>query len=237
MKRIITITVIALLGILMLTSSIAKKKKKSKQFRGTISYDLSYESTKFTSIEMGKFPISQKVKMYDGMSMFDVEGPGGSITYVSNPETDQFMVLIEAGLRKAAIVAKLSEIEAKQDSAREYTTEIDLSSDTKEIAGYICNKATVTFTPIEGVEAEERMFSVFYSPKLGSLKSNEGSPYEGIDGELLEYYDVSSTLITKMIATEVKKGKVSDLDFFLPSDYKVFTPDQKDELMNYLQGK
>ena len=236
MKRIFTITLLALFATLLLTSVTTGKKKKSKQFRGTITYDLSYESDDLTSIEIGKLPTSQTIKMYDGMSKFDINNPGGSITYVSNTETNQFMVLIEAGLRKAAIIADLKEIKAKQDSAFEYTTEIDLSEDTKIIAGYTCNKATVTFTAKEGIEAEERMFNVFYSPKLGSLKSNENGPYAGIDGELLEFYDVSSKVITKMVATEIKKGKVKDLDFFLPSDYKEFAPDQEKELIDYLQG-
>ena len=237
MKRIFTISIIAIMATVLLTSTISRKKKKSKQFRGTITYSLSYESSELTSIELSKQPTSQTIKMYDGMTMFDMVSPQGSITYISNPEIDKFMVLIEAGLRKAAIVAKLSEMEAKQDSLKEFTTEIDLSEDTKVIAGYTCKKATITFTPIEGVEAEERMFNVFYSPQLGSLKSNENGPYEGIDGELLEYYDVNSKIITKMVATEIIKGKVKDLDFFLPSDFKEFTPDQQEELMNYLQGK
>ncbi|RLD44574.1 MAG: hypothetical protein DRI86_07185 [Bacteroidetes bacterium] len=235
MKRITFIVIIAVISTVILTS--VTSKKKNKQFRGTITYDLSYESDELTSIEISKFPKSQTVMMYDGMSKFDIEKPGGGLTYISNPETDQFMVLIESGLRKAAIITKLSEIEAKQDSAREYTTQIDLSEDKKEIAGYICNKAIVTFTPKPGIITVERMFSVYYCPKLGNLKSNEGGPYEGINGELLEYYNVSSQIITKMVATEIKKGKVSDLDFFLPSDFKEFTPDQEKELMDYLQGK
>ena len=237
MKRIFSISIIAIMATVLLTSVTTRKKKKSNQFRGTITYELTYESKEFTSIELSKYPSSQKVKMYDGMTKFDIVSPGGSITYVSNPEIDKFMILFEAGLRKAAIVTKLSEIEAKQDSLKEFTTEIDFSEDTKEIAGYECKKATVTFTPLEGVEAEERMFSVFYSPKLGSLKSNEDGPYAGIDGQLLEFYEVSSKLITKMVVTEIRKGKVKDLDFFLPSDYKEFTPDQEEEFMDYIQGK
>lgn len=235
MKRILSITLIAAISLAVLTSAISKSKK-GKQFRGTITYGLSYESAELTALEISKLPTEQSIKMYDGMTMFDQDAGGGAIlTFVTNPETDQFMILIEAGLKKAAIVTSLKEMNAKQDSAKEFTTTIDLSDDTKIISGFTCNKATVTFTPMEGVEAEERMFSVFYSPKLGGLESNIGGPYEGIDGELLEFYDVNSKIITKMVATTIKKGKVNNLDFFLPDDYKVF--ENEDDLKNYFEGK
>ncbi len=234
MRRILSITIIAALTLAVLTSAISKSKK-GKQFRGKITYSISYESENFTALEISKMPTEQTIIKYDNMSMFNQTTPQGIITFISNPETDQNMILLEAGLKKAAIITSYAESKAKQDSAREFTTEIDFSEDTKIIAGYTCNKATVTYTPMEGVEAEERMFNVFYSPKLGSLESNIGTSYEGINGELLEFYEVTSEIIIKTVATEIKKGKVKDLDFFLPDDYKVF--DNQEDLVKFFSGE
>jgi hypothetical protein len=100
------------------------------------------------------------------------------------------------------------------------------------IAGYACKKAIVTFTPKEGVEEEEKMYSVYYSSELGDTTENTGSDYAGIDGLLLEFYDVDEGLVTKFTATEVVKGKVKDLDFLLPADYKEFTDGE--EMQKYL---
>jgi len=233
MRKIFGIGFIAILAVMVLTSSSPKKKKKSKQFRGTITYSLSYEGDAMSDIQKAKLPTSISVKMYDGMSKFtEVMGPASQTTII-NPKSDKYTVLIEAGMKKAALVMKYSDV--NNDSLLKYTTEIDYSADTKIIAGYTCKKAIVTFTPKEGVEDEERMYSVFYSEELGTAEDNSDGYFKGIPGMLLESYQVSPDFAVKYLATEVKKGKVKDLDFLMPSDFKEFT--DQDDLMDYLQGK
>lgn len=233
MKRVLSLSLIAVLSVMLLTSLTPKKKKSAKQFRGIVTYNISYESSEYSDLQLAKFPETTTVKMYDGMSTFDiVQGPVIQ-SFIINPTSDKYIIMIEVGLKKAAIVKKYSEM--TNDSLEQYTTQIDYSSDTKIIAGYTCKKAVVTFTPKEGVEGEERMFSVFYSDELGSVKDNADGPYKGIPGLLLETYDVKPSLITKMVATEVKKGKVKDLDFLMPSDYKEFTDGEA--MTKYLQDQ
>ncbi len=233
MRKIFGIGFIAILAVLVLTSSSPKKKKKAKQFRGTVTYSLTYEGDALSDIQKAKLPKSISIKMYDGMSKFDeVMGPATQTTII-NPKSNKYIVLIEAGLKKAALVMKYSDINS--DSLLKYTTEIDYSSDTKIIAGYSCKKAIVTFTPKEGVDDEERMYSVFYSEELGSVDDNNDGYFKGIPGMLLESYQVSPGMVVKYLATEVKKGKVKDLDFLMPSDFKEFT--DQDELMDYLRGQ
>lgn len=233
MKRIISLSMIAVLSVVLLTSLTPKKKKAAKQFRGIVTYSISYESSTLSDVQIANLPTSTTVKMYDGMSTFDiVQGPAIQ-SFIINPISDKYIIMIEVGLKKAAIIKKYSEM--SNDSLEQYTTQIDYSSDTKIIAGYSCKKAVVTFTPKEGVEGEERMVSVFYSEDLGSVEDNNDGPYKGIPGLLLESYNVSPDLITKMIATEVKEGKVKDLDFLMPSDYKEFTDGE--EMIKYLQDQ
>jgi GLPGLI family protein len=231
MKRFFSLTMVAVLSVVLLTSLTPKKKKKAaKQFRGIVTYSISYESEALSDVQIAKLPTKTTVKMYDGMSSFDIAMGPVIQSFIINPTTDKYIVMLEFGLKKAALVKKYSEM--SNDSLEQYTTQIDYSSDTKIIAGYTCKKAVVTFTPKEGVEGEERMFSVFYSEDLGSAQDNIDGPYKGIPGLLLESYDVKPGLITKMVATEVKKGKVKDLDFLMPSDYKEFTDEE--ELQKYL---
>ncbi len=230
MKRFFSLAMIVVLSFVLLTSLTSKKKKKSKQFRGIVTYSVSYESDQLSDVQIAKMPTTITVKMYDGMSSFDIALGPIIQSFIINPTTDKYIVMIEYGLRKAAMVKKYSEM--TNDSLEKYTTQIDYSSDTKIIAGYTCKKAVVTFTPKEGTEDEERMFSVYYSEELGSAKDNIDGPYKGIPGLLLESYDVKPDLITKMVATEVKKGKVKELDFFMPSDYKEFTDGE--EMQKYL---
>lgn len=230
MKRIISLSMIAILSVVLLTSLSPKKKKAAKQFRGIITFSISYESNTLSDVQIAKLPTSTTVKMYDGMSAFDIVSGPAIQSFIINPTTDKYIIMLEYGLKKAAIVKKYSDL--TNDSLEKYNTQIDYSSDTKIIAGYTCKKAVVTFTPKEGVEGEERMFSVFYSDELGGTEENLDGPYKGIPGLLLESYNVDPGLITKMIATEVKKGKVKDLDFLMPNDYKEFTDGE--EMQKYL---
>jgi GLPGLI family protein len=233
MKKIFGIGFIAILAVMVLTSSSPKKKKKSKMFRGIVTYDISYDGDALTDLQKSKLPTTVSVKMYDGMSKFDeVMGPALQTTII-NPKADKYTVLIEVGDKKAAYLGKYSDM--NNDSTIQYTTVIDYSADTKIIAGYSCKKAIVTFTPKEGVDDEERMFTVYYSEELAGAEENEDGFYKGIPGLLLESYQVSPGMVVKYTATEVKKGKVKDLDFLLPSDFKEFT--DQEALMNYLMGK
>lgn len=233
MRKIFGIGFIAILAVMVLTSSTPKKKKKSKMFRGTITYDISYDGDALTDLQKAKLPKTISVKKYDGMSKFDeVMGPAVQTTII-NPKADKYTILIEVGEKKAAYLAKYSDMH--NDSTVQYTTVIDYSADTKIIAGFSCKKAIVTFTPKEGVDDEERMFTVYYSEDLGGVEENEDGFYKGIPGLLLESYQVSPGMAIKYTATLVKKGKVKDLDFLLPSDYKEFT--EQEALMNYLMGK
>jgi hypothetical protein len=231
MKKMISVATLLIVAF-ALVSMVAPKKKKSHYFRGTVTYQMTYTSETLTDLQKAKLPTSLTVKMYDGMSMYDMAQDGGVLTYLTNPSIDTMFVMIEYGLKKAAIGVPLSKV--NNDSAEAYTTSIEYSEDTKMIAGYLCKKANVTFTPKLGIVAEEVILPVFYSPELSDSSENSESLYAGINGFLLESYEVSPEVITKMTVSEVIKGKLSDLDFLLPSDYKVFK--SSEELQKFFEN-
>jgi GLPGLI family protein len=232
MKRIIFSVSVALIALMVLTS-VTLKEKKSKQFRGTVSYAISYEGDAVPDVQKAKLPKTISIKMYDGMSKYDLAMGGVSQTIIENPTTGKRISLIEYGLKKAAYVEIINK--AKEDSAVQYTTQIDYSSDTKMIAGYLCKKASVTFVPKAGVEDEERTYNVYYSEELSDSTENSDGPYAGINGMLLEFYQVAPGFASKYEATEVIKGKVKDLDFLLPSDFTEFTDPEL--LQKFLMGQ
>jgi len=230
MKKIFSIIVLAAFGLIIFTSA-APKKKKAKPFKGTVSFTLSYEGDALTPLQISKMPKKLDVKMLGkNTSITIVDGPA-VVTKISRPDDSVEIVLIDLGLKKAGITTK----DTTSDESDKFTTTIDYSDDTKMIAGYKCKKAVVTFTPKDSVDAEEQTLAVFYAPEFGGLEINADGPYDGIPGLLLEFYQITPGLITKFVATEVKKGGVKDLDFFFQSDYKEFKSGE--ELMKYLQGQ
>jgi GLPGLI family protein len=154
------------------------------------------------------------------------------ITQIDRPDDKVKIMLFEMMDKKAGMTIK--DTIPENDSTENYDISIDYSGDTKVIAGYTCKKAVVTFTPREGVDAEEVTVAVFYSDELDDGSSNAENDYKGIPGLLLEFYQVTPKITTKYVATEVKKGGVKELDFFFPSDYKEFKSEE--ELIKYFQG-
>jgi len=233
MKRLLSLALIVMVGLTVLTSATPKKKKKAKVFKGKITYSISYSGDLMTPVQISQAPKTLTTKVMGTMTNTEIiQGPA-IITLIERPDENVKIMMIELMDKKAGMT-KIDTVDT--DSAEQYTTEIEYSDDTKEIAGYVCKKAVVTFTPKEGVEDEEQTLIVYYSPELGGAELNPDGPYKGIPGRLLEFYQVSPGVIAKYTATEIKKGGVNELvDFYFNSDFKEFK--DQDELMNYMQGQ
>jgi len=231
MKKIISLSLVLMMGLLVFTSATPKKKKK-KIFKGKITYSISYEGDGMTPVQKSRAPKSLEVKVFGTMSSVEIVNGPVIITMIERPDENVKITMIELMDKKAGI----TEIDTiNTDSLQLYTTEIEYSDDTKEIAGYVCKKAVVTFTPKEGVEDEEHTLIVYYCPELGGAELNVDGPYKGIPGRLLEYYQVSPGIIAKFSATEIKKGGVKELvDFYFNADFKEFKT--QEELSEYIQG-
>jgi GLPGLI family protein len=228
MKKLTGFIVLVLISAVMLTAatdSTSKGKKKKKGWKGTITYNVSYDGENITPAAVANAPKQYTVKvMGDKSSMSFVAGMA-TISFVSNPEFDLFMQKIEFGDKKYAIKKKLSEIE-QLDSIKRHEVTVDLVNETKMIAGYECKKAVVTYTPTDTAYGEEQMFNFYYSEDLGDETTNEGEDYAEIPGLLLEYSMIQGDMILTLSASEIKKGGVGDADFMVPVDFKVVTEEE-----------
>ncbi|MCB0848610.1 MAG: GLPGLI family protein, partial [Bacteroidetes bacterium] len=102
---------------------------------------------------------------------------------------------------------------------------VEITSDTKDIAGFKCTKAIVKSD--EGTNVE-----IWFTKDIAVNNAfKEG--YDGIDGLMMEYSVPQKMFTMKMTCTEVKPGTVDDKIFEIPSDYKLMT---KDELMKMSGG-
>jgi len=233
MKRILSLTMILMIGLIVFTSATPKKKKKKKVFKGKITYALSYDGDALTPVQKSKLPTSVTVKVMGNMTHTEIIDGPVIITMIERPDDHVKITMIELMGKKAGITERDS---STVDTTSLYTTEIEYSDDTKEIAGYTCKKAVVTFTlKNKEDDSEDQTLVVYYCPELGGAELNLDSPYEGIPGRLLEYYQVAPGMISKMTATEIKKGGVNELvDFYFNSDFKEFKT--QEELGEYFQG-
>jgi len=232
MKKVLSLTMILMIGLIVFTAATPKKKKKKKSFKGKITYAITYDGDAMTPVQKSKAPKTLSVKVMGTMSHVEIIDGPVIITMIERPDEHVKITMIEIMDKKGGI----TKVDTNTvDTTAQYTTEIEYSDDTKDIAGYTCKKAVVTFTPKEGVEDEEQTLAIYYCPELGGAELNVDGPYEGVPGRILEYYQVSPGIIAKFIATEVKKGGVNELvDFYFNADFKEFKT--QDELREYFQG-
>ncbi len=233
MKRVLSLSLVVILGLVMFTSATPKKKKKKKAFKGKITYAITYEGDALTPMQKSQLPTTITMKVLGTMTHTEIINGPAIITMIERPEEHVKITMVEFMDKKAGI----TEIDtATVDTTSQFTTEIEYTEDTKDIADYTCKKAVVTFTPKEGVEAEEQTLAIYYCPELGGAELNTDGPYKGVPGRILEFYQVTPGMISKMVATEIKKGGVNELvDFYFNADFKEFKT--KEELMEYIQGQ
>ena len=96
----------------------------------------------------------------------------------------------------------------------------------KEIAGYVCKKAKVTW--------DDLSFDVFYTDEIKITDPNWNNPFNEIDGVLLQYQFDMFGIKTKITAETVEKIDVEDETFDIPADYKTVTKAEMEDVINQL---
>ncbi len=221
LSSLVVLIVVSVLTVGLLTSSTTKKKKG---WKGVITYSISYDGEGVTPASIANAPKSTRVKVMGDKSATEILLGPITITEVQNPEFDLHLQLIEYMDKKYAVKKKLSE--EKDTTEFPYEVTIDLVNETKMISTYSCNKAVITLTPND-TSLQEHVFNCYYSTELGDEETNKGDDiYEKVPGMLLEFSMVQGPIIMSYLATEVKKGGVSDADFLVPTDYKVVTEEE-----------
>jgi len=123
--------------------------------------------------------------------------------------------------QKYAIKQTSADIE--KELANEAKPTVELTSETKVIAGYTCKKAVITVNN-DGVKST---FEAYYTNELGGKMANFDNPlYKDIDGILLEFLINTSEVNMKFTATSVEKKNLPGKDFEIPSDYTLTTQEE-----------
>ncbi|PCH92025.1 MAG: hypothetical protein COB85_08595 [Bacteroidetes bacterium] len=102
---------------------------------------------------------------------------------------------------------------------------VHFTDETKEIAGYKCHKAVVTFK--NNIKEE---FNIFYTDEIDIENSNWCTPFNEIKGVLLEYHVRKYNYEMKLVATKVTKADIDANDFVVPSDYEQISQDEMDKI-------
>lgn len=95
--------------------------------------------------------------------------------------------------------------------------EIEVTGNTKEIAGIKCKEVIVK-------DSEGSEFKAYFTKSFKIKNPNKGTPFEEIPGVLMEYEFVNYDTHMKFIAEEVKEKTIEKEDLMLESGYAMVEP-------------
>lgn len=205
------------ISLFLLSSVIVfSQKGKSDSFEGTITYSVTTEG-EFDANTKAQLP-TEVVWTFKGPKSSMLMKTGfGNINIISDANTKEQVVLYDMMGQKMAIKSSKEETEKALNDLPDM--KVEETGETKKIINYNCKKVKIT-------DNENHSYEVYVTNEINIPNPNWNTQYKNINGVLMEYSQKANPEgDAKMIFTakEVKKFKVKDNVFEIPSDYKQMT--------------
>lgn len=225
-KATLSVVLILVFAALSSVNTFAQKK-----FRGVINYTISYGGT-IDAATAAQQPKAMTFYVYDNLTKMNISLGPVNIDVITNGDNKSTTTLLDIMGEKKYYKMTKEEIDGKLAEGTKPT--VNYLEETKTIAGYVCKKAEY----VEDNDGEKTTTIVYYSEELGNTDMNFGGQFHYLKGLPMEYVVTTTDgIITTFAATEVKKGKVKDTDFLIPSDYAELTADEKKQMLEQFEGK
>jgi len=217
MKKIIMKSSLTFILLFIISSALVA----GKPFDGVITYKISYPDSKFSEAQLNMFPKVMTVSVKGSKARTEMNVGGGTTVEILDYVAKTKVALINMMGQKFAIKQNKQEIE--KANAEQPKGTVNVTNDTKNIAGYNCKKAIVT-SDEDGVKTT---FEVWFSEEIGGKDANfDNSLYKDINGVMLEFIIKTPQITMKLSATSVEKKAVSAKDFEIPADYTLTTQEE-----------
>lgn len=193
-----------------------------KPFEGVITYKITYPDATFPKEQMAMMPQIFTITIKGTKSRTEINAGGmGTQVEITDYVTKTKTNLIDVMGQKYAIKQTADAIQKQM--AKEPQGKVQLTGETKNIAGYNCKKAIVT-TDDDGVKTT---LEVYYTEELGAQNANFDNPtYKDINGVMMEFTMKTPQISMKFTATTVEKKNVSEKLFEIPEGYTLTTEEE-----------
>jgi GLPGLI family protein len=193
-------------------------QKAGSPFKGFINYDITYPDAKMEASQIAMLPKTMKVSLNGNKARIDMKMP--SMSQIVLMDADQKTTTILIDMMGSKIAMKPNK---KNESANAKEPVIVITSETKEIAGFVCKKAEINFGDEKSLGSP---IIVYYTDQIGNNKLFYDNEYKTLPGIPMEFQYKMQGMNMLLTASSVEKGKVSNRDFEVPSDYKEMTPEE-----------
>jgi GLPGLI family protein len=191
---------------------------------GIIEYEISYPETATDNIMLTLMPKEMTFKFKKDKISIDFTGGLGMFkaTFISDLQEKNLIHMVKILNKKYAITFNQDEINTTDELPE---MDINYTKETKDIAGYSCKRAIISFT-----SDKHTSFDVWFTEDINLTAPNWSTPYKDVKGVLMEYqlkrYDVEM----RFTAKSVEKTEIDDSEFIRPDDYKIITKKEMDEI-------
>jgi len=191
----------------------------AKDFKGVISYKITIEGSGVTDEMKTMMPKTMTMTIKGNKARTELIMGMGTTVNITDGDSKTSINLMDMMGQKIAFQSTTEDIMKEMETAPE--TKVEVTSETKEIAGYTCKKAIIT------IPEDDMEIIVFFTDELGSMALNFDNPqFKEIDGLMLEFEIPNEMFSMHFTAVSVEKKNVDDSAFTIPEGYQVKTKEE-----------
>jgi hypothetical protein len=155
-----------------------------------------------------------------------------SFTHIKNHEKGIQVTLADILNHKYKYTEKIGEESIFFQSRPEI--EIKHLNERKKIAGYSCKKAEISYPKSNN---SIKNFTIYYTDKIAIEGFTNNTPFEEIDGVLMEFQVEIYQIPMRLKAVKVQQKNISDSEFEIPSGYKTVNKKSMQEIIEFLKER
>lgn len=186
---------------------------------GKIVYSLSYPQFQKDNIFTSMFPKEMSFKFKDNNTRNELKTSMAvfSTSLLANSKDRKVTHLVRIASKYSGL--EMDSLEIMEEYGKKPDgMKITYTDSIKEIAGYQCNHAHVTFD-----KDTSKYFDVFYTNKIGLKNPNWCTPFYEIKGVLMEAQVTQFNMDMRMTATSVVAEEYPAEDFTITKEYQPIT--------------
>jgi len=224
-----------ILVFLFLTLSQCKDTpfQSDKISEGYIEYDVQYLGDSIDTFIQSFLPDKMKIKFKDHNTQNTLRCMSGLFTIKNIKKYDE-----ETNITLVNFIdKKYKYIESNNNPSLFFQHRPDIiikhTDSTKQIAGYNCTESKITY-PTKKLN-NKKQFSIYHTDKIDIKGFNKQTPFESIDGVLLEFQLLFYGIPMKFTATKVAGKEIPSKEFEVPENYKRINRKTMKEIIELLK--
>ncbi len=196
-----------------------------KRFTGKIIYKISMDMEGIPPEAKGMLPTTMGTYIGADKVKTEIITAMGTQSTILDLKEKSHTTLMDIMGQKLAIKDTFDDVQKEMKDVPEYR--IEITGETKEIAGYTATKALIKRITDDGRERIEG--KAWFTDKLNiNPDINFSNPlYKDLQGLLLDYeMDAGNNMKMKLTAVEVSSQRIKDSMFDIPADYEIITREE-----------